>query len=430
MKFAKRKADSKPRLVPIGEVRVIMGDYVEALAEYLASNEWRTAEKRAFVVLRNDEGTLYVFDRKNFLALAEKAKYIVQLIRTSGTNLHLLGELADIFNIHENTRNEVIQPTELPSGMTAAVYAGTLYSGELYAGEKWDPARLHGVWIPPEKRHAISPRQQRNQQEDQKREQQQQQAETKISEGLRQSSLKKIREFKVYKDAEGGAPRRVGGGDKGIGGDVGRSVGHDRGGRIVPAAPAADFAHHEKISAKPVTRRKQPAAARPSSTPAVAGRPGARKVEEQTLRRTPHMKLSTEDPVSHGDQFDVSIYVDEKAALADEVTQNVVIKAPLSVREFPVTVFLSTTDDFEIRGAESQELVIKRDETKSPEVKFSVVVVADPASMHAATVVAAFDYKGRPCGKVTRSVIVGPRYGGEGGRETQIPSIKGASIGF
>src|SRR5262249_52171116 len=71
-----------------------------------------------------------------------------------------------------------------------------------------------------------------------------------------------------------------------------------------------------------------------------------------------------------------------------------------------VMVHLSVTEHFAIKGAQSKKLVIKRDESKSGPVKFALEVIATPKSLRAGTIVAAFEYKGRPCGKVTRSVTI------------------------
>ena len=385
MKSQKRKATPKASLIPIQDVRVMIGEYVETLATYLASDEWQTAPEKAFVVLRNDARALYVFDRKNFLLLADKAKDVVQQIRLLGAKASLLEQLADVFNIHEGTRNEVVQPSQVPSATTAAVYQGTLG-----AREKWDSARVVGVWVP---QISLEQQQQRPARE-QVQQQQQQQIDF---------------QGEAFVEPEPGA-----------GGFAEPFFPADA---EAKAAPESDVTVPDDLTAyfAPSRRRRDDDWMRsypsPSFAPSRRGEIGAASAaaeapsvvaKKETLRRTPHMDLSKEDPLLPGDEFEASVYADETAARPGEQSEDFVVDAPADVLEFPVTVHLSVTEHFAIKGSQSQQMIIKRNESKSDSVKFSLEVVATPKAVRAGTIVAAFEYNGRPCGKVTRSVTITP----------------------
>jgi hypothetical protein len=134
----------------------------------------------------------------------------------------------------------------------------------------------------------------------------------------------------------------------------------------------------------------------------------ASSVEPETLRRTPHMDLSSEQPLSPGQSFDVAVYADEQAARTGERSEDLIITAPSDIRRFEVTVYLCATKHFTFKGPSRKTLLIDRDVSKCDPVTFGLQVVSDPPSSDAGTILAAFEYNSRPCGKVSRAVIVQP----------------------
>jgi CHAT domain len=374
----KRVAQSQKRvaaleLIPIAETRVIPS--IEKLAEYVVSEKWRNEDRRAIVVIREDRGFVYVFGWVRFMNLAIEALELAQQIQRSGLTPELGRQLKDALNIHESTQDPVIRPGEASSTRAAVLNAKS--------GAKLDLTKLSGVWLPPTEFEAPAigegPPQQQQQQQQQQRRQFEDEA------------------FVEPETGGGAAPASFPESDVALPGGWAASYAQRERKRIWESDPSASFAPSRRGG-------DAPAAASEEAPPVVAKR--------ETLRRTPHMDLSKEDPLLPGDEFEVSVYADETAARRGELSEDFVIDAPADVLEFPVTVHLAATDHFEIKGSQSQEIVIKRNESKSDSVKFSLEVVATPTAVRAGTIVAAFEYNGRPCGKVTRSVAIKPKAAG------------------
>jgi hypothetical protein len=371
---------AKLKYVPVRDVHVMSGNYVEELAIYLWTEEWQATSTRAFLVIRNDIGAVYVFGKGRFQTLAVQSHKAVEDIMVYGANAALQEKLAAIFNIHEATRDAIVASARMAPGSRAAV-------SQLGTNAGLTPDKLKGVWVSQEEIAARpsdifgdwspAPRKERAGASPAYRH-------TDVRSPSDRSSGATIEEYQTLDPSSRAGPARRGGDY-----EVGRAAFRPFKEPGLTTEPPVRTSLPER---EPV-KAKIESAASPS----------------ETLRRTPHMNLSREDPFQTGDTFDVLVYLDEEASRPGEKSQDVVLIAPQDVQEFPLTVFLSTTNHFEIRGADRQEFVMKRAEAKSAEVKFSLVVVAEPASMRAATIVAAFDYEGRPCGKVTRSVVIGPR---------------------
>lgn len=353
-----RSSVSSLHLIAIDDVEVLASVYVEALAEYIASEEWRTTSKWAFVVVRYDENNAYVIGRKRFLVLAKKALTLAKSIQQTGS-LSELRDLANMFNVHEHTPSSVIRPGVRASDPAIAYDADP--AGIL------DVSKLQGAWVLeselPQKLGAPPP-----------------------------SAPK----------ANGPRTRS---GDRGPGAlpDIPREM------RSAPRRrmlEESDFGGGPSMPAPPLPTPRSRGGVMPDMPTVAAVAPAPAR--EETLCRTPHMDLSPEQPLSVGQSFDVSVYTDEEAARPGEKVQDVIITAPSDVREFHVTVYLCATAHFLIKGSSIKSLLIKRDESKSQPVTFSLQVAPDSPTADAGTVVAAFEYNSRPCGKVTREVIVQP----------------------
>ena len=104
-----------------------------------------------------------------------------------------------------------------------------------------------------------------------------------------------------------------------------------------------------------------------------------------------------------GDTFDVSIYVDQKAARAGEASTAVVVPAGAKVE-----IQLIVSDHFVVNGSTTTTMTITDEEKSEAKRPFSVTVV--PANELPTEVppslIATFSYKGRPSGKVSRTVTI------------------------
>jgi CHAT domain len=129
------------------------------------------------------------------------------------------------------------------------------------------------------------------------------------------------------------------------------------------------------------------------------------EVDQDNIRRTPHMDLNLESPVNVGTVFDVLIYADQSAARPDEETEDISIPTVPGQNEYVIRVWLATTDDFELlEPSPLKPLLIKRDEARSQPVAFKLKVIKEIDSKCGATITALFSYNGRASGRVTRIV--------------------------
>lgn len=132
-------------------------------------------------------------------------------------------------------------------------------------------------------------------------------------------------------------------------------------------------------------------------------REAAPPVEEEDVRRTPHMDLSKPEP-QPGDEFDVIVYADQTAARPGEETEDIEFMAPREVREFEIEVHLTATSHFAIVQP-LKKFIIKRDEPRSTSAAFKVVALsagAEPGVVPRIT--AGFSFNSRACGSVSRVV--------------------------
>jgi hypothetical protein len=123
-----------------------------------------------------------------------------------------------------------------------------------------------------------------------------------------------------------------------------------------------------------------------------------------TLRRTPHLTLTSDGPSAPGELLAVSVWADTGPFLAGEWGAEVVVEdAP---DEIELEVWLVASEHFTIEGPDVQPLVLRRAEARSSTARFAVKVRLPPASAASAGAFlsALFAYRGRPCGRVTRPI--------------------------
>ncbi len=138
---------------------------------------------------------------------------------------------------------------------------------------------------------------------------------------------------------------------------------------------------------KPKARRRIKKGARPAAAP---------------IQRTPHMDIPPE-PLRPDTTFEVSVYVDQKAARSGEDTIDVVVEAGAHVE-----VLLVVSEHFTVNGSALTSMTIKDEPRSDAERRFSVTVFAAhqlPTDVPP-SLIALFFYKGRPSGKVCRSVKI------------------------
>jgi len=137
----------------------------------------------------------------------------------------------------------------------------------------------------------------------------------------------------------------------------------------------------------------------PAATAGAAAAPAA----AQPIRRTPHMDVPAK-LLQPRDSFDVSVYVDQKAARAGEDTVDIVVP----VAGTQVEVQLIVSEHFAVNGSAVTTMTITDEPRSDAERPFKVTVV--PANELPTKVppslIAQFFYKGRPSGKVSRTVAI------------------------
>ena len=158
------------------------------------------------------------------------------------------------------------------------------------------------------------------------------------------------------------------------------------------------------------------ASAEPEEEPAEADKP----VVQETLRRTPHVKVEDDPPLEPGAVVRLTVYTDPAAPLPLERSQDVVIVAPKNITTFDLEVVVTPTDHFEVVGEAIKPLRIERAKKRSKDVRFELRVKPEAASIPGKPAVSVLFHNGRrPAGKVRRLLRVawpvsGDRDGEEG----------------
>jgi len=127
---------------------------------------------------------------------------------------------------------------------------------------------------------------------------------------------------------------------------------------------------------------------------------------DDSLRRTPHMKFTPEPPVTPEGEFNTEVFADDAAPALGEESEPIVL--PDSSDAFWLSVWLSRSAELEVLGPNELPLRIHQGEARSSSAHFRVKVLADAPVGKLARLTASFSYRGRPCGRVTRSVLIGP----------------------
>ncbi|WP_395752938.1 CHAT domain-containing protein [Prosthecobacter sp.] len=123
------------------------------------------------------------------------------------------------------------------------------------------------------------------------------------------------------------------------------------------------------------------------------------------LHRTPHMELSAKPPFAPMTEFDVEVFADDQAPAEGEETEGITL--PGTEKEYTLTVWLAPSAEFTLVGECLRLMVIKRAEPRSSSARFRVRVADDAQAGRLAALTASFSYQGRPCGRVTRTILVG-----------------------
>ena len=121
------------------------------------------------------------------------------------------------------------------------------------------------------------------------------------------------------------------------------------------------------------------------------------------------MDLTPEPPFAPGDRFTVGVHVDRQAMRPGESGEDVVIDAPADQERFELEVWLVGSADHFVVAEALQPLVIERSRDRSSTASFEVTVRDDATAAEPPFLSALFSYRGRACGRVTRTVPLAVR---------------------
>lgn len=121
-----------------------------------------------------------------------------------------------------------------------------------------------------------------------------------------------------------------------------------------------------------------------------------------SVSRTPHLLLSSKQPLVVGQTTKVTIYADKVAPLPEEDSQPIQVEVPRGTKELQVSAWLVATKHFEVIGTTIRTFSIQPDVDRSTEAIFEVKVrEAKSSNTDIPQLTAIFRYNGRPCGSVT-----------------------------
>jgi CHAT domain len=140
----------------------------------------------------------------------------------------------------------------------------------------------------------------------------------------------------------------------------------------------------------------------------------------EILRRTPHMDLDPQVPVAEGERIQVSVYTDAGARREGEEGDDVAVELPAGEDHVVLSVWLVVEAPFSVEGPDIRRLTLRRDQERSEPAVFTVVRKG-PATAPAATFSALFAYRGRACGRVSRTVAISADMAGAPDDETSRP---------
>jgi hypothetical protein len=153
----------------------------------------------------------------------------------------------------------------------------------------------------------------------------------------------------------------------------------------------------------------------------VAANGGGRELAAERLRRTPHLD-APDEPQHVGAVFEARVWADTAGVRDHEQSVEIDIAAPAGVTEFPMSVWLSSSDHFKVEGENVKPLTLRVDEEPPEVVNFKVRVARAPAEENEeAILTAVFSYNGRPSGRVTRAVAIAGAAGAGAPPEAPVP---------
>lgn len=126
------------------------------------------------------------------------------------------------------------------------------------------------------------------------------------------------------------------------------------------------------------------------------------------MRRTPHLDVP-EGPVPPNTLFAVRVYSDKAMPRPGEESTEMVIDLPGALQEAEVDTWLSCSSHFEIEGANTGSLTVRRSEVRSAnDLIFKLRVKADQTGLenNIGRITVLFSFQGAPAGRVTREVRI------------------------
>ncbi|HEV2842596.1 MAG TPA: CHAT domain-containing protein [Chthoniobacterales bacterium] len=132
-----------------------------------------------------------------------------------------------------------------------------------------------------------------------------------------------------------------------------------------------------------------------------------------SVRRTPHIDLSTAEPLPPGTRFTVEVYADKSVARSGETADDIVIDAAPHETEFKIDISILVSESLTVVGSKHGEIIIRRGEDRSTSAEFVLAVNAFAPLEQLATIFAAFSHNFRPGGSVLRRVAIDALIGAE-----------------
>ena len=175
--------------------------------------------------------------------------------------------------------------------------------------------------------------------------------------------------------------------------------------------PPKEYGVIDELVAEPLDSRRGAEESKSAQPPSTAPEEFPVAVHDAVVKRTPHMDLDTDEPISPVQIFQVFVYADESPVRPGEEAEDIVVLVPPEMISFEVEVELLFTSHF-VQIEESPEyrknrLVIRRDQATTEKLKFMFMVRhADELEPTQPAITAIFCYLRRPSGKVTRKVSI------------------------
>lgn len=122
------------------------------------------------------------------------------------------------------------------------------------------------------------------------------------------------------------------------------------------------------------------------------------------IQRNPHLDISPSSPLKTNDEVRVTVYTDVAPPNEGEHSTPLIVTVPSITAGISVSVWLSVSDQFQLRDDQVKTMVLRAAEEKSKPIVFSLRVRSQLTNTSNGFIAAYFIYEGRPCGKVLRKV--------------------------